>query len=90
MTAAATSASGPASPVGPARSSGLVEPAAEDVAVQKWYLQAVTRVYGPWTVSKTISARERALAIRRVRYATDVLADLEARFPRAESRRGWE
>jgi len=45
----------------------------------------VVRGYGPWTVSQTISARERALAIRRVRHATDALADLDVRFPRTKS-----
>ncbi|WP_200827524.1 hypothetical protein [Thermomonospora echinospora] len=50
--------------------------------MQVLYLRAVIRVYGPWTTSQTISADERALAVRRVRYAGDLLADLEARLPR--------
>ncbi|SEG83193.1 hypothetical protein SAMN04489712_115167 [Thermomonospora echinospora] len=57
-------------------------PAVGEVGVQVLYLRAVIRVYGPWTTSQTISADERALAVRRVRYAGDLLADLEARLPR--------
>ncbi|TNY38082.1 hypothetical protein EIO00_03380 [Thermomonospora catenispora] len=58
-----------------------------DVDIQMAYLRAVIRVYGPWTTSKTISSRERDLAVRRVRYASHVLADLEAQLPREESGR---
>ncbi|ACY97647.1 hypothetical protein Tcur_2081 [Thermomonospora curvata DSM 43183] len=88
MTAAATSPSKPFPPAAAIGPGGRVRPVAGDVAVQRWYLQAVVRVYGPWTVSQTISAREWALAIRRVRYATDALADLDARFPGTASGTG--
>lgn len=67
---------------------GSADPAgsgAGDAVVQAAYLQAVIRVYGPWTRSKVISTRERDLAVRRVRYAAQALADLGVRLPRTES-----
>lgn len=66
---------------------GSVRPAVGSSNVQQWYLQAVVRVYEPWTTSKTINSKERALAVQRVRHASHVLADLEAQMPRENSGR---
>lgn len=59
----------------------FTDPTVGDPAVEMAYLQAVIQVYEPWTTSKTISAHERALAVRRVRYANHALAGLKTHLP---------